>query len=89
MYVGQNIREKGILKQDSYLKQMSSPVQFLLDQEIIEEERWYKFDVLRVSYRYMVPLKEIVEKDLQRKKNSVPPFNQSLKFFYHSLSTSI
>ena len=71
IYIGQNIREYGILKQDSYLKQMAAVVQFLLDQEIVEQGQWYKFEVLTISYRYMVPLKEIVIKKLQNKKEEL------------------
>lgn len=78
VYIGQNIREYGILKQDSYLKQMTSVVQSLSSKGIIEEERWYKFDVLRVSYRFMVPLKEIFEKDLQSKKEELRSALQSI-----------
>lgn len=71
IYIGQNIRESGILTQDSYLTQMDPIVQFLLDQEIVEQGRWYKFDVLTISYRYMVELKEIVMKKLQNKKEKL------------------
>jgi hypothetical protein len=80
IYIGQNIREYGILKQDSYLTRKSSIVDSLLKNKIIEERRWYKFNVLRVSYRYMVSLKELLESRLQVEKEglsftlkSIPP----------------
>ena len=78
IYIGQNIREKGILKQDSYLEKMASVVQFLLDQEIVEQSRWYKFDVLRISYRFTVPIREIMEEILQSKKEELFSALQSI-----------
>lgn len=78
IYIGQNIREQGILRKDSFLKQKASVVQFLLDQKIVEEWRWYKFDVLTVAYKYMMPLKEIVEERLQSKKEEICSALQSI-----------
>jgi hypothetical protein len=71
IYIGQNIRDPGILKQDSFLRQNTSVVRSLLDQKIIEEWRWYKFDVFSISYRYVVPLKGILEKKLRSKKDEL------------------
>lgn len=66
IYIGQNIRDEGILKQDSYLKKRDADVRFLLNQEIVEEFRWYKFDVLRISYRYIVQFSKILEEKLKK-----------------------
>lgn len=71
IYIGQNVRDEGILKQDSYLKKMDSIVQFLLNQEIVEQSRWYRFDVLRISYRFTVPIREITEERLQSEKEKL------------------
>jgi hypothetical protein len=71
IYIGQNIRDQGILREDPFLKRKASVVQFLIDRRIIEERRWYKFDVLKVAYRYMVPLKGILERKLQGKEEEL------------------
>jgi len=68
IYTGQNVREHGILKQDPYLKGMSHIVDSLLEQGILDQSRWYRFEVLRISYRFTVPIREIVEKKLQNEK---------------------
>lgn len=71
IYIGQNIRDHGILKQDSYLKKMANTVEFLLDQGIVEEFRWHKFDVLRISYRFAVLLREKMEEKLRNEKQEL------------------
>lgn len=68
IYTGQNVREQGILKQDHYLSDMIHIVDFLSEQGIVEESRWYRFEVLRISYRFTIPIREIVEKKLQNEK---------------------
>jgi len=71
IYIGQNVRDQGILKQDPYLKKMADTVQFLSDQGIVEESRWYNFDVLRISYRSTVPIREKMEAKLLDGKQSL------------------
>ena len=68
IYIGQNIRDHGILKNDSALDAMSSTVKSLIKKGIVEKRHWYKFDTLRVSNRYMVALKEICENELKSGK---------------------
>ncbi|MDH5733151.1 MAG: hypothetical protein OEY88_05130 [Candidatus Bathyarchaeota archaeon] len=71
IYIGQNVRDQGILKQDSYLKKMANIVESLLHQGIVEESRWYKFDVLRISYRFTVPIREKVEAKLRNERQKL------------------
>jgi hypothetical protein len=71
IYIGQNIRDSGILLRDSYLMETDSVVKQLLENGIVERSRFYSFDVLRVSYKYMMPLKEIVERKLQERKEKI------------------
>lgn len=78
IYVGQNIRDMGILKQDPFLKRNSSTVQFLLEQEIAEEWSWYKFDVFRISYRFTVQIREIMEENLEGEKERLRSMLQSI-----------
>lgn len=78
IYIGQHVREHGILKKDSYLEKMGSVVQSLIDQGIVEERRWYKFDVLGISYRYMTSLREICDKKLQSIRQTLKSDFQSI-----------
>lgn len=71
IYIGQNIREYGILKDDSYLEEMSSIVESLIRKGVVEERHWYKFNTLRISNKYMVALKEICEKELKNIKKKL------------------
>lgn len=76
IYTGQNIREYGILKNDSYLEEMSHIVESLIKKGVVEERHWYKFDTLRISNKYMVALKEICENELKNiKKKLKSDFN--------------
>lgn len=78
IYIGQNIRDEGILEQDSNLEKMASDVQFLLEQGIVEKSHWYKLEVLRISYRFTVTVREKMEKKLQSKKPKLYSALQSI-----------
>lgn len=76
--MGQNVRDHGILKEDPYLKKMSHVVDFLLEKGIVEEFRWYKFDVLRISQRFTIQLREKMEERLDNEKQKLRSALQSV-----------
>ena len=71
IYIGQNIRDEGILKSDVHLEKNAAPVNLLIEKGIVEQARWYKLDVLRISYMYKVALRDVVEERLYKQKESL------------------
>jgi len=49
IYIGENIRSEGILQTDNFIKEYKKESQILLKLELIEEEKWYRHYLYKVS----------------------------------------
>jgi len=88
IYIGQNIRNEGILVQDPFLVKNEKIVKELENRGIIEEFNWYKHSLLRINYNENVNLSRIIEGKLNENKDilleslNIIPLNL-LSFFIH------
>ena len=71
IYIGQNVRDEGILRNDPHLVQESEILRSLLDEGIVEESRWYQLDLLNISYRFTVEIGEVLRNRLQERKEEL------------------
>jgi len=78
IYIGQNIRDEGILKDDPVLKEDVTILDSLIDHGIVERNRWYKFEVLRISYRFTVIMRTILENQLRGKRGEIQSTLQTI-----------
>jgi len=89
VYIGQHIREEGILK--SHFTDKKDQISYLLKEKLIIEDRWYRHELYRttdkgaqIARKYLLSELKKHEEQINQIMNDIPP--NTLKFYCLTIS---
>lgn len=71
IYIGENIRNEGILQNDDFINEHMGECSFLLESEFIEEKKWYNHNLYKVSPQARKTGRELVEEAVGKGRDNI------------------